>query len=181
MPILGYEEKYWASNWGRIKSLNYRNTGIEQVLRPAKNSTGYLQVILSNNGKNKMSLVHRLVWEAFNGPIPEGMQINHINEDKTDCSLTNLSLVSPKENINWGTRNKRVAKSLSKIVEQYTLDGVYVRTWPSTVSVENELWHLGFRTTNISACCLGKLKSHKGYIWKYKEENSLQDASRREK
>lgn len=169
MPVLGYEGRYEASNFGRIKSLNYRHTGMEQLLRPAKNSTGYLQVILTKNGKKKMSLVHRLVWEAFNGPIPAGMQINHLNECIWDNQLENLSLATPKENINWGTGVRRSAKTRSKMVEQYTLDGVYVRTWPSTVSVENELWHLGYRATNISACCLGKLKTHKGYTWKYKE------------
>ena len=168
VPILGYEELYLASNWGRIKSLNYKRTGKEKILRPGKCRNGYLQVNLTKNGKVQRLLVHRLVWEAFNGPIPKGMQINHLNEDKTDNRLENLSLVSAKENINWGTGLRRRAKSRSKMVEQYTLDGVHFMTWFSLRGIQKELGHLGFDTSAIYRCCLGKLKTHKGYIWKYR-------------
>lgn len=44
--------------------------------------------------------VHRLVWETFNGPVPEGMEIDHINRDKHDNRLSNLRLVSHRENCN---------------------------------------------------------------------------------
>lgn len=172
MPILVCEG-YEVSNYGRVRSLNYLRTGKTRILSPFKTGGGYLQVGLWKDGKGKLYKVHRLVWEAFNGPIPEGMQVNHINEDKTDNRLENLNLMTPKENLNWGTRNERagksIAKSRSKMVEQYTLSGVYLCTWPSTISVERELGHLGFRTSHISECCNGKHKSHKGYIWKYAE------------
>ena len=172
MPILGYEELYWASNLGRVKSLNYNHTGKEKILSLCKVQTGYLAVHLFKDGKGKMYKVHRLVWEAFNGPIPEGMQINHLNEDKTDNRLENLSLTTPKENCNWGTRNYRRAKALSKMVEQYTLDGVHFMTWFSAKGVEEELGHLGFNRGHISECCQGKRKMHKGYIWKYAEKEA---------
>lgn len=168
-PVRGYFNLYEVSNYGRVRSLNYHHTDKERILSPFKNSGGYLIVGLYKDEKRKKYRIHRLVWEAFNGPIPKGMQINHLNEDKTDCSLTNLSLVTPKENINYGTRNGRVAKSLSKPVEQFTLSGIYLCTWPSTISVEEELGHLGFDQSAISACCNGKQKTHKGFIWKYAE------------
>lgn len=78
-PIPGYEGLYLVSDLGRIKSLNYRRTGKEQVLKPVKDRDGYLRIDLCNDGKVKFK-VHRLVWFAFNGPIPEGYEINHINE-----------------------------------------------------------------------------------------------------
>ena len=46
-------------------------------------------------------------YEAFNGPIPEGMQVNHIDENTLNNNLENLNLMTPSENINWGTRNER--------------------------------------------------------------------------
>lgn len=41
---------------------------------------------------------HRLVWEAANGPIPEGMQIDHLDCDAGNNALSNLDLVTPQEN-----------------------------------------------------------------------------------
>lgn len=65
---------------------------------------------------------HRVIWFYFNGVVPEGYEIDHINGDKTDNSLENLRLVTPKENLNnpvtiekmkvlvWGNqeRNKKI-------------------------------------------------------------------------
>lgn len=164
--VPGYEG-YMVSDLGRIKSLNYNHTGKEQILRPGKGRNGYLQVVLRKDGNRKNFLVHRLVWEAFNGPIPEGMQINHNDEVKTNNNLENLSLMSPKANTNWGTGIRRRAKTLSKMVEQHTLDGTHICTWFSVMGIQREL---GYRHENISRCCNGKLKTAYGYIWKYERE-----------
>lgn len=41
---------------------------------------------------------HRLIWEMHNGPIPNGMQIDHINHIRHDNRIENLRLVSNQEN-----------------------------------------------------------------------------------
>ena len=85
--------------------------------------TPYLTVKMKDDfGQIHLFLLHRLIYEAFIGEIPEGMQINHINEDKRDNAILfdengaivycNLELVSPKENCNHGTRNEKIANSL---------------------------------------------------------------------
>ena len=56
--------------------------------------SGYIQV---QNGRQHW-MAHRLIWEAMHGPIPETLQINHINGIKDDNRLINLELVSPSEN-----------------------------------------------------------------------------------
>jgi hypothetical protein len=44
--------------------------------------------------QEKTLSVHRCVWAAFNGPIPEGHEINHKNKQKLDNSLENLECLS---------------------------------------------------------------------------------------
>lgn len=166
--IAGYEG-YQVSNTGRVRSLNYRRTGQTQVLKPRNNGTGYLQVALCRNGEQKMFLLHRLVAEAF---IPNPMnlpQINHRNEVKTDNRVDNLEFCSAKYNQNYGSCRKRIAAKLAgghsaKSVLQFDKSGNLVKTWPSMLEVERQT---GFNSVGIFYCCNGKLKSYKGYIWKY--------------
>ncbi len=42
--------------------------------------------------------MHRYLWEAINGPIPEGMEIDHISGNRSDNRLENLRLVTRREN-----------------------------------------------------------------------------------
>lgn len=51
--------------------------------------------------------VHRLIWELFNGAIPDGMQIDHINGDRADNRIENLRLVTQQSNL----RNARMRDS----------------------------------------------------------------------
>lgn len=71
-PVYGYYGLYDVSNFGRVKSLNYNHTGNSRVLIPQL-ARSYMHVGLWKNRKAKVFKVHRLVWEAFNGPIPKGM------------------------------------------------------------------------------------------------------------
>lgn len=56
----------------------------------SKHSGGYWQIWC--NGTTV--LAHRVIWEMHNGPIPSGMEIDHINRVKTDNQIENLRLVS---------------------------------------------------------------------------------------
>lgn len=58
--------------------------------------------------------MHTLVVTSFRGPIPKGLVVNHINENKLDNRLENLEIITQKENINFGTRNERSGKAISK-------------------------------------------------------------------
>ena len=80
-PVLDYIGLYEVSNLGRVRSLKF---GKVRILKPCKKKNGYLYIRLSKNGITKNFYVHRLVYEAFHGTIPDDMQVNHINEIKTD-------------------------------------------------------------------------------------------------
>ena len=178
--IKGYEGLYQVSSEGRVRSLDreisdYRcsRTRLGIILRPCL-AKGYFIVVLSKEGTHTCKLVHRLVYEAFNGEIPEGMQVNHIDEDKTNNRLDNLNLMTPKENINWGTRNERVSiktrngfnnRIKPKQVYGYDKDGNLVVSFPSAA----EAGRNGYDSGDVSACARGKYKQHKGIIWKYEK------------
>ena len=153
-------EKYEVFEDGRIWSYSRK-----KFLKPTKNKRGYLLVGLTDNeGNRKKHQLHRVVYEAVTGePILEGMQCNHISEDKMDCSFANINLMSPKQNSNWGTRNKRMAKALSKQVGAFNKNGELVMVFQSTMEAQRN----GFHSGCISMCCNGKLKTHKGFEWRY--------------
>lgn len=170
--IKGLEGRYQISNYGRIKSLNFKRTGTERILKLGKCTSGYPYFTAFINGKHRGFLIHRLVYETFIGPIPEGMQVNHINEDKTDNRLENLNLMTRKDNICWGTGVERSAKTRRKTgkrlkeVFQYLLDGTLVAVYCSAMEAQRKT---GYAQANISSCCRGEHKQAYGFIWKYKE------------
>jgi len=55
------------------------------------NGLGYLQVRLMVAGKRHHAAAHRLVWFHFNGPIPDGVTVNHKNGVKSENWPDNLS------------------------------------------------------------------------------------------
>ena len=68
------------------------------------------------------------------------------------------------KNLNYGTRVKRAAKSKSKSVLQFSIDGKLLNTWESARLAARTL---GYNQGNISQCCVGKFKTMYGYKWKY--------------
>ena len=104
--IDGYDH-YLVSTWGKV----YRIDAARQIreafsystrklteLATEETSKGYLRVHLYKDGKRKHKKVHRLVANAFI-PNPEGKpQVNHIDGNKQNNSITNLEWVTDAEN-----------------------------------------------------------------------------------
>lgn len=109
--IKGYKGKYQVSNTGKVRSMNYRNTGKGKLMKLGIRNAGYLQLGLYKDGKYKYYLVHRLVAEAFI-PNPNNLpQVNHIDENKTNNCVWNLEWCNAKYNSNYGTRLERCSKA----------------------------------------------------------------------
>lgn len=171
-PIKDYEGLYEVSNLGNVRSLDhmrkisgngeYLQKG--KVLKNIKNNSGYIRVTLSKEGKRKNKHIHRLVAEAFI-PNPNNLScINHKDENPLNNNVNNLELCTRKYNDNYGNRNNKIAKKLSKKIDQFDINGNYIKTWDSSVSIERET---ELDQSNICLCCKGKRKSVGGYIWKY--------------
>lgn len=43
--------------------------------------------------------MHRIVWERENGPIPPGLHVHHVDEDKANNALANLRLLTVAEHL----------------------------------------------------------------------------------
>lgn len=50
-------------------------------------------------GKVTSTNVHTFVWEFFNGPVPEWLEVDHKDGDKTNNRLLNLQLLSHGDNL----------------------------------------------------------------------------------
>lgn len=57
---------------------------------------GYAGVTVSGFGE---FMCHRLIWEMYNGEIPAGLYVDHIDGDRLNNSISNMRLVSWELNI----------------------------------------------------------------------------------
>lgn len=119
--------------------------------------------MLYKNKTIKRLSVHRLVAQAFIENPNNYSCVNHKDENNQNNVVSNLEWCTYKYNNNFGTRNARIVKALSKQVYQYSKDGELIAVWEST----NEAGRNGYNQGSVVSCCNGKLKTHKGYIWSY--------------
>ena len=94
-PMAGYEKTHQISEDGEVWSNKHGRTII----------TG-----LSNSGYAYLSdyftqrYVHRLMWESFIGPVPKCYEIDHIDGDKLNNNISNLRVLTHKQNIRASIR-----------------------------------------------------------------------------
>lgn len=140
-----YEGLYEVSNWGRVRS--FRRKGAKGGIMVAhKNNHGYYAIKLYKNNKQFNISVHQLVAISFLGHKPCGYEfvINHIDGNKTNNHLSNLEIVTQRENCTQ--RHKVWKKQLSS-----NCMGVYYSTsrdddknrWCSMIDINLERVYLG--------------------------------------
>ena len=114
---------------------------------------GYFRVQLFG----KKYLVHRIIWEMFNGEIPKGLQIDHINGIRDDNRIDNLRLVTNGQN----QLNARL-----KLSNKIGIKGVYKsskNTWAVWCGKVRD-----YSDDFFNACCLRKSwESKNEYCRKY--------------
>lgn len=93
-PVVGCETRYEVSNQGQV-----RRVRDGYVLREEPIVGGYHRVSLSKNGVSRKKLVHCLVAEAFIGPRPEGMEVDHEDGNPHHNALSNLRYLTPAQNV----------------------------------------------------------------------------------
>jgi hypothetical protein len=87
-------KRYEASDLGRIRR---KEDGM--IVAQRTNKHGYVNVNLRiRKGFRKTAILSRAVYSAFNGPIPAGLAVNHIDGNKSNNVLSNLEAITNSEN-----------------------------------------------------------------------------------
>ena len=112
---------YWpfrVDGKGNVEQCIQRCPRLEGVWKPlvgSKDNYGYrLASWTDETGLRRFKRVHCVVWETYNGPVPDGREIDHIDMDKANNNIANLRVVTHRENLlaarailgNWGHTGK---------------------------------------------------------------------------
>ena len=131
-----YTERYLI-RWYKIHNLSYNITdGGDGALGAGHTHTGWHH---STESKRKMSESRKGILSGINNPM--------FGRHETNPAFGKFGKNHPA----------------SKIVKQYTKEGIFIRYWDCISDVEREL---NIKVTHITACCNGRQKTAGGYIWK---------------
>lgn len=164
VPIDGFDDVYQISNYGRV-------IGHCGLIKPHKGNKGYMQVVMSNKGKQKTMYIHRLVALAFvenKDPISFDI-INHLDENKSNNYYLNLEWSNCQKNNTYGnrirkmqaTRKKNIGRKRPvfafKIIDNTIVDFIIFE------SISEASKKLGLQKSCIANCCNGIQKTSGGY------------------
>lgn len=151
--VEGFENLYEVSNLGR-----FRKAKSKRILKPqlCGGSKKYYQLQLHKKGTTKTMLLHNAVYIAFNGHIPEGLEVNHLETDTSNNNIENFNLLSHIDNCRY-SQAKKVQQLDKKTME-------VIKTWDCIREVQYEL---GICAINIISCCKGRRKTAGGFKWRY--------------
>ena len=126
-------DNYEISNMGNVK-----NTNTNRILKPRKNR-GYYIVDLSKNGIRQTFSIHRLIALHFI-PNPQNLrEIDHIDQNKTNNSISNLRWISKSNN----NRNRpKFKNSSSKYMGVYF--DKHAGKYKAQIKINNKNKYIGY-------------------------------------
>lgn len=116
------------------------------------------------SGKYRNMGAHRVIWEMFNGPIPEGMEVDHIKEIRetggiADNHIENLQLLPPAENKRKSCKIKRSNNKSDKVGVHFNEEKGGV--WIAQVMVDGKkIWLGQYRTFEEAAAVRDSFESN---------------------
>lgn len=129
--------RYEVSNRGNVRGIDYMRTGRVRLLKLHKKKSGYVDVLLMNNGAGKFFLVHVLVAKMFI-PNPDNKpEVDHINCVRDDNRV---------ENLRWVTRSENARNPITyeRLLKQNKIKNIGRKTSAETKAILREL-NLGER------------------------------------
>ena len=111
--------------------------------------------------------------------VPTGFTVDKIKQAIEKYDTLSDFIASNPRMCDWLTKHKIKPRDISdkpykkregssKPIQQFTLDGVYVRSYNNA----RETIEYGFNYKNVSDVCTGKKKSHKGYVFRFVNQKS---------
>lgn len=82
--------------------------------------------------------LHIYMWEKYNGMVPKGYEINHIDENKDDNEIKNLQCMTKSDHIKWHAKHDR-AKMIDKWRKNLDKARIEAAKWHK--SPEGREWH----------------------------------------
>lgn len=154
--IKGYEGKYQASTDGQIRKL-YKTREPRVMTQEIKNRISIIR--LSDQSGRKEFRVHRLIYEAFKGTIPDGYSVRHVNNVKSENFIWNLEAISKEE-----LGKKTGHRSRQKAVLKFDKKGEVIKIYRSARQCAR-LNHMSYQTV-IDRCNFKGIK-HSLFIGGY--------------
>lgn len=180
IDIEGFEGLYRISNYGRLLSLNYRNTGKSHIVAKSHDSYGYELVHLYSKGKRYTIHCHRLVAMYFVPNPHKYKYVNHKDENPSNSRADNLEWCTCKYNYwytrsrheneynfqEWTAKRRFSPRKHTDKIEQIDRDGHVIRIWDNVSQIHNET---GYKGSSIISCCKKekRFKTAYGYKWQY--------------
>lgn len=178
--VVGYEGHYKVSNLGNIMSFKHKKSG--KLMKKHYNGRGYLSLDICKDGNVKKWSIHRLVATAFLPNIENKPCVNHIDGNPSNNNLNNLEWCTYSENelhsfrvlgkkaySHW-TGIKGANNPSSKIIYQFSLDGVFIRLFESKQLAAEFLKENGFpkaSSGSLGCAVSGLYHSAYGSKWSY--------------
>jgi hypothetical protein len=104
----------------------------EGLVSQRDDGRGYRCVtVLCKDGQRRTLKVHRIVWEWFNGDIPQGIHVDHIDGDKTNNHIDNLRLLSASENSARCDRSNNKKRTRITSGHKTTIRKLTAQGWPT--------------------------------------------------
>ena len=150
--IEGFNGKYSATEDGRIIN-NEKDSEVCQW----KDNVGYMQCILTFEGKKKYVRVHRIIALLFVENIENKPIVNHIDGDKTNNNYLNLEWCTNKENVQHFYDNNKIEKRSHSI----SVDGVIYK------SIREASEKTGLNRKTMSSILKGDKNNNYGVEIKY--------------
>lgn len=145
---LSFNDNYAVNIDGEVANLK---TGL--IVRGSERN-GYLRISI----ENKQYSIHRLIWETFNGIIPEGYCIDHIDGNRANNSISNLRLVTQSENMKNAMKNGHKGQTP---VLQYDKKGNFIQEFES---IQKAAEAVGVTNAAIRSA-IRRNGTCKNYIW----------------